>query len=222
MAENVKEQKQIIYYDLDTEGNVEEKAEDVYEKYVFDQTPPEVPASSDEGEMTDGPEFDESMDDSISGKEDDLSEDFGGLSEEDMKRLDGLDDEEEELKEDLLLADLPEDDRIRFEERIRAMEEDIATIKQGVSNLLDIKFDMMYQSLRTEIHEDAIKTYRNIQAVIVEEDAKQNHVLFGMDGNTNKLKNRMNHLLIFSIVSFVTSILVMLMQILPALGFNLF
>ena len=102
------------------------------------------------------------------------------------------------------------------------MEDDIATIKQGVSNILDIKFDMMYQSLRTEIHEDAIKTYRNIQAVIVEEDAKQNHVLFGMDGNTNKLKNRMNHLLIFSIVSFVTSILVMLMQILPALGFNLF
>ena len=83
-------------------------------------------------------------------------------------------------------------------------------------------FDMMYHNVLEQMNIEAIKIYRNIQAVIVEENAKQNHVLLGVDGKTGKLKFRLNHVMIVSIVSFVVSILVMLMQILPALGINLF
>ena len=80
----------------------------------------------------------------------------------------------------------------------------------------------MYRNLMDQMNIEAIKIYRNIQAVIVEEQAKQNHVLFGVDGKSDKLKFRMNHVMIFSIVSFVVSILVMILQILPAFGVDIF
>ncbi len=105
---------------------------------------------------------------------------------------------------------------------LEEIDEQINYIREFLDDKLDLDYVAMYETLREEVHEDAIKTYRNIQAVIVEENAKQNHVLFGVDGNQDKLKFRMNHVMFFSIISFVTSILVMLLQILPALGIKLF
>lgn len=107
-------------------------------------------------------------------------------------------------------------------ELLDEMDEELNYIKNFMDTRLNVDFEAMYHNLLEQMNIEAIKIYRNIQAVIVEEDAKQNHVLFGVDGKSDKLKSRMNHVMIFSIISFVVSILVMIMQILPAFGIHLF
>lgn len=107
-------------------------------------------------------------------------------------------------------------------ELLDEMDEELNYIKNFMDTKLNLDFEAMYQNILEQMNVEAIKIYRNIQAVIVEEDAKQNHVLFGVDGKSDKLKFRMNHVMIFSIISFVVSILVMIMQILPALGIDIF
>lgn len=107
-------------------------------------------------------------------------------------------------------------------ELLDEMDEELNYIKNFMDTKLNLDFEAMYQNILEQMNVEAIKIYRNIQAVIVEEDAKQNHVLFGVDGKSDKLKSRMNHVMIFSIISFVVSILVMIMQILPALGIDIF
>ena len=101
------------------------------------------------------------------------------------------------------------------------MDEDLNYMKNMIETRLNVDFKAMYNNVLEQMNIEAIKIYRNVQAVIVEEQAKQNHVLFGVDGKSDKLKFRMNHVMIFSIISFVVSILVMVLQILPALGIEL-
>ncbi len=101
---------------------------------------------------------------------------------------------------------------------IEDMDEQLASIKNTIDEKLNLDFVAMYNNLLEQMNVEAIKIYRNVQAVIVEEDSKQNHVLFGVDDKSSKLKRRINHMMIVSIVSFVVSILVMIIQILPALG----
>lgn len=88
-------------------------------------------------------------------------------------------------------------------ELLDEVDEDVNYIKNFMNHKLDKDFEAMYRNLMDQMNIEAIKIYRNIQAVIVEEQAKQNHVLFGVDGKSDKLKFRMNHVMIFSIVSFV-------------------
>ena len=102
------------------------------------------------------------------------------------------------------------------------MDEDTRLVKNLVDEKLNLDFVAMYNNILDQMNIEAIKTYRNIQAVIVEENAKQNNVLFQMDKNTDGLRRRMNHVLFFCIVSFIVSIVLTIIQILPAFGINLF
>lgn len=126
-----------------------------------------------------------------------------------LRRLDKLEVQIEQLEGMETRLDLLED-----------MEEELHYIRHFLDTRLDYDFNAMYNNMLEQMNVEAIKIYRNIQAVIVEEEAKQNHVLFGVDGKSDKLKLRMNHVMIFSIISFVVSILVMVVQILPFFGID--
>lgn len=106
--------------------------------------------------------------------------------------------------------------------KVDSIEGEISDIRQIIDDRLNVDFRAMYENVMEKTNIEAIKTYRNVQAVIIEENAKQNQALFGLDTKSNSLKKRMNNVLVFAIVSFVVSILVMLVTILPALGIKLF
>lgn len=101
------------------------------------------------------------------------------------------------------------------------VDEGMLSVKNLINEKLNVDFAAMYDNILDQMNVEAIKIYRNIQAVIVEENAKQNNVLFGMDNKSDGLKRRMNHVLFFCIISFLVSILVMVLQILPAFGIRL-
>lgn len=105
---------------------------------------------------------------------------------------------------------------------VEHLEAQVEAMKNIIDSRLSVDFRAMYENLLEKSNIEAIKTYRNVQAVIIEENAKQNQALLGLDNKSNSLKRRMNNVLLFAVVSFVVSILVMLMQILPALGVDLF
>ncbi|CBK74088.1 hypothetical protein CIY_12660 [Butyrivibrio fibrisolvens 16/4] len=106
--------------------------------------------------------------------------------------------------------------------KIEALEAQVEAMKEVIDERLNVDFRAMYENIMEKTNIEAIKTYRNVQAVVIEENAKQNQALFGIDNKSNSLKKRMNNVLIFAIVSFVVSILVMLVTILPAMGIKLF
>ena len=106
--------------------------------------------------------------------------------------------------------------------KVEAMEAEVKAIKDILEDRLNYDFRAMYDNLMEKTNIEAIKIYRNLQAVVIEENAKQNQALFELDGKANSLKKRMNNVLIFAIISFVVSILVMLVTILPAFGIKLF
>jgi len=106
--------------------------------------------------------------------------------------------------------------------KIEAMEAQVKAMKEVIDERLNLDFRAMYENIMEKTNIEAIKTYRNVQAVVIEENAKQNQALFGIDNKSDSLKKRMNNVLIFAIVSFVVSILVMLVTILPAFGVKLF
>lgn len=138
----------------------------------------------------------------------------------------------DKMQEDMDKSSIRAEDIKRLENRLRNIEsklDDVESLKSDVKYLrsviddkLSVDFNAMYENVMEHMDVEAIKIYRNLQAVIVEENAKQNQVLFGIDGKSSSLKKRLNNVMIFSIISFVVSILVMLMQILPALGVDLF
>ena len=104
---------------------------------------------------------------------------------------------------------------------IDVLESQVRELRAFVGEKLSVDIRAMYANILEQMNVEAVKIYRNLQAVVVEENARQNRALFGIDGKSDSLKKRMNNVIIFSIVSFVVSILVMLMQILPAFGINI-
>jgi hypothetical protein len=128
----------------------------------------------------------------------------------------------------LTRADIAKLDDEQFElligklKKVEHLEAQVDALKTIIDDRLNVDFRAMYENILEKNNIEAIKTYRNLQAVIIEENAKQNQALFGIDNKSTSLKKRMNNVLLFAVVSFVVSILVMLMQILPALGIKLF
>ncbi|SFO17391.1 hypothetical protein SAMN04487831_11089 [Pseudobutyrivibrio sp. UC1225] len=105
---------------------------------------------------------------------------------------------------------------------VEHMEAEIKAMKEIIDERLSLDFRAMYDNIMEKTNIEAIKVYRNVQAVVIEENAKQNQALFGLDSKSDSLRKRMNNVLIFATVSFVVSVLVMLITILPAFGIKLF
>ena len=69
------------------------------------------------------------------------------------------------------------------------------------------------------VHKECVKVYRNVQAVVVEENAKQSESVLN---STNALKGKMNAVLGVSIAALVMSLAGVILQILNMLNFKFF
>ena len=67
----------------------------------------------------------------------------------------------------------------------------------------------------------SVLIFDEVLAVVVEELSKQNKVIARDDNMIGKIKNNMRIVLIFSIISLIASILVIIIEILPVFGINL-
>ncbi len=95
----------------------------------------------------------------------------------------------------------------------------------AMESMMNVEFKVTipkrFEQAEEKAHTDCIKVYRNVQAVIVEEDSKQNKVLARIESKTAGLKRRVTITMVLSIFSFIVSIALVLFLILPKFGINL-
>lgn len=132
-----------------------------------------------------------------------------------------------------LLSEHPEDVGIKLEgspeEKAAILEKEFVLLQRRFNDIQDlvttgfeIEMHQRFDELEEKTHTDCIKVYRNVQAVVVEELSKQNKVLIRDDKAISKIKRRMNVVLAFSIVSVVTAVVLIILEILPIFGIKLF
>lgn len=109
-----------------------------------------------------------------------------------------------------------------LENHLLQVDEKLKSLEAIINTGFQIEMKDRFDSLEEKTHTDCIKVYRNIQAVVVEEDSKQNKVITKSDKNIGKIKNRMTMVLVFSITSFIASLFVIIIEILPLFGVHLF
>ncbi len=108
-----------------------------------------------------------------------------------------------------------------LEERLHSMDNRLTVLEDLIERELTIGIPEKLDELYEKTHTDCIKVYRNVQAVIVEENAKQNKLLVRMDGRIGKSKNRITSAFICSIISAIVTVILIILVILPAFGIKL-
>lgn len=94
--------------------------------------------------------------------------------------------------------------------------------KEGMDSALGAqqeKMDAKLAECNENVHKECVKVYRNVQAVVVEEDAKQTESVIN---SVNGLKGKLNAILGVSIVALIASVVSIVIQILNMLNFKLF
>lgn len=81
------------------------------------------------------------------------------------------------------------------------------------------KIDAKLAECNENVHKECVKVYRNVQAVVVEEDAKQTENVIN---SVNGLKGKLNAVLGVSIVALIASVCSIAIQILNMFNFKLF
>lgn len=81
------------------------------------------------------------------------------------------------------------------------------------------KFDTKLAECNENVHKECVKVYRNVQAVVVEEDAK---ITESVVNSVNGLKGKLNAILGVSVVALIASVVSIVIQILNMLNFKLF
>ena len=92
--------------------------------------------------------------------------------------------------------------------------EKIAAMQQGVETIV--------ASSGENVHRECVKVYRNVQAVVVEEGAKQTENLQQMDAKVEAVKGKAGAALGISIVTLVLVLSSVIMQVLELLNISLF
>lgn len=118
-------------------------------------------------------------------------------------------------------AETAENNDDTIEGQLALMNRHLDELEQTISKGIYVEMMKRIDELEDKAHTDCIKVYRNVQAVVVEELSKQNKVIAKDDNMIGKIKNNMRIVLIFSIISLIASILVIIIEILPVFGINL-
>lgn len=78
-----------------------------------------------------------------------------------------------------------------------------------------------FAAAEESVHKECVKVYRNVQAVVMEESAKQGEVLAEMSGKLNAMKGRLGVVLGISVAALVFSLAGAVLQLLDLLGVGL-
>ena len=89
-------------------------------------------------------------------------------------------------------------------------------------NKKDDGLEERFASVEENVHKECVKVYRNVQAVVVEESGKQAKALEEITAKVNSFNGKLGAVLGISIVALVFALAGTVLQVLNALGINLF
>lgn len=103
------------------------------------------------------------------------------------------------------------DNSAQMDEKLKELTETVRANKQEIEELL--------KKTEEYVHTEDVKVYRNVQAVVVEETAKQTETLTAAQGGMNK---KLTAALVFAILAFAGVAVDVVLQILQLMNFKLF
>ena len=89
-------------------------------------------------------------------------------------------------------------------------------------NKKDDGLEERFASVEENVHKECVKVYRNVQAVVVEESGKQAKALEEIAAKVNSFNGKLGAVLGISIAALVFALAGTVLQVLSALGINLF
>ena len=89
-------------------------------------------------------------------------------------------------------------------------------------NKKDDGLEERFASVEENVHKECVKVYRNVQAVVVEESGKQAKALEEITAKVNSFNGKLGAVLGISIAALVFALAGTVLQVLNALGLNLF
>lgn len=89
-------------------------------------------------------------------------------------------------------------------------------------NKKDDGLEERFASVEENVHKECVKVYRNVQAVVVEESGKQAKTLEEITAKVNSFNGKLGAVLGISIAALVFALAGTVLQVLNALGINLF
>ncbi len=89
-------------------------------------------------------------------------------------------------------------------------------------NKKDDGLEERFTSVEENVHKECVKVYRNVQAVVVEESGKQAKALEEITAKVNSFNGKLGAVLGISIAALVFALAGTVLQVLNALGINLF
>lgn len=100
------------------------------------------------------------------------------------------------------------------------MESMLQGVEASVASVGDVEASVA--SVGENVHKECVKVYRNVQAVVVEEGAKQTQSVEGLTMKVNSVKGKASAALGISIVTLILVICSVAMQVLQFLNIKLF
>lgn len=89
-------------------------------------------------------------------------------------------------------------------------------------NKKDDGLEERFAAVEENVHKECVKVYRNVQAVVVEENGKQTKALEEITAKVNSFNGKLGAVLGVSIAALVFALAGTVLQVLNALGINLF
>lgn len=149
-----------------------------------------------------------------------LSEKLDALIGDNAEKIQGIKEDEQKLV--TALRDLTDEQTRNREAELARIEEERLererTAEEKNKNDISVISDILEEKFKHSddfVHKENVKVYRNVQAVVVDEIKRQTE---GAVGENNKLKAKLNQVMIISIFSMAASIASLVICILTALG----
>lgn len=157
---------------------------------------------------------DTSMDEKLSSIDRSLDEKLGGMDRMLDEKLSGMD---RSLDDKLNDMDRSLGEKLRGVDRI--LTEKLEQFNSQEEDKPDLNLEEKLSALNDNVHKECVKVYRNVQAVVVEENEKVSSSLSDIVFPVRDMNSKIGKVFVFSTAAFIFSLVSVVLQILKMFGF---
>ncbi len=157
---------------------------------------------------------DTSMDEKLSSIDRSLDEKLGGMDRMLDEKLSGMD---KSLDDKLNDMDRSLGEKLRGVDRI--LTEKLEQFNSQEEDKPDSNLEEKLSALNDNVHKECVKVYRNVQAVVVEENEKVSSSLSDIVFPVRDMNSKIGKVFVFSAAAFICSLVSVVLQILKMFGF---
>lgn len=164
----------------------------------------------------------ETTDDKVNGLADSVNSHFDSFN----TQLDAVGTQLDSINTQLSKIDQTKEEldavKLSLDNVTKSVSEVLEQMTAEQENKKDDGLEERFAAVEENVHKECVKVYRNVQAVVVEENGKQTKALEEITAKVNSFNGKLGAVLGVSIAALVVALAGTVLQVLNALGINLF